>query len=45
MVGLWVVGGGCGRKWEEKGFNVSGYMKEEVKKKLKEMEERDVLPF
>ena len=32
-MGLWVVGGGRGRKWEEKGFNVSGYMKEEMKKK------------
>ena len=45
MVGLWVVGGGRGRKWEEKGFNVSGFMKEKRKKKMKEMEERDMLPF
>ena len=27
LVGLWVVGGGKGWKWEEKGFNVSGFVK------------------
>ena len=46
LVGLWVVGGGRGWKWEEKGFNVSGFVKEEREKKnMKEMEERDMLPF
>ena len=33
LVGLWVVKGGRGRKWEEKGFDVSGFVKEERKKK------------
>ena len=44
-MGLWIVGGGRDRKWEEKGFNVSGFVKEERKKKMKEMEERDMLLF
>ena len=32
-MGLWVVEGGRGREWEEKGFNVLGFVKEERKKK------------
>ena len=44
-MGSWIVGGGRVRKWEEKGFNVLGIVKEERKKKMKEMEERDMLLF
>ena len=32
-MGSWIVGGGRVRKWEEKGFNVLGIVKEERKKK------------
>ena len=41
-MGLWIVGGGRDRKWEEKGFNVSGFVKEERKKNERDGGERHV---
>ena len=42
LVGLWIVGGGRDWKWEEKGFNVLGFMKEERKKNERNEGERHV---